>query len=264
MQGKKDFTPRLFYQLSLERLVPDDDFYRKISSTIDFRFLYKATKTYYGTEGNESIDPVVFFKMCMVGYLNSLNSDRALIRFCSNSLNIRLFWGYDLNEELPWHSTISRTRKLFGEEVFLSLFREVLRLCVEKGMVSGRRQAMDSAFIKANASLDSLLEKEVMDDVSAYAEELNEGSEYKVTPERKKRVEQHHAWKQRTRTDTPGYEYRDGKEGHSGDYIQSRLLSNHTHYSPTDPDARISTKPGKPRNLNYLGHVAVDTALTMS
>ena len=197
MQGKKDFTPRLFYQLSLERLVPDDDFYRKISSTIDFRFLYKATKTYYGTEGNESIDPVVFFKMCMVGYLNNLNSDRSLIRFCSNSLNIRLFLGYDLDEELPWHSTISRTRKLFGEEVFLSLFREVLRLCVEKGMVSGRRQAMDSAFIKANASLDSLLEKEVMDDVSAYAEELNEGSEYKVTPERKKRVEQHHAWKPR-------------------------------------------------------------------
>jgi transposase len=88
----------------------------------------------------------------MVGYLNNLTSDRALIKFCANCLNIRLFLGYDLDEELPWHSTISRTRKLFGEEVFLSLFREVLRLCVENGMVSGRRQAMDSAFIKANAS----------------------------------------------------------------------------------------------------------------
>jgi hypothetical protein len=60
MQGKKDFTPRLFYQLSLDSLVPSDDFYRKISRTIDFRFLYKATKGYYGTEGNESmvIEPV--------------------------------------------------------------------------------------------------------------------------------------------------------------------------------------------------------------
>ena len=152
MQGKKAFTPRLFYQLSLAALVPDDGFYRQIDRTIDFRFLYNATEAYYGTEGNESIDPVVFFKICMVGYLNNLNSDRALIRFCSDSLSIRLFLGYDLDEELPWHSTISRTRKLLGKEVFLSLFREVLRLCVEQGMISGRRQAMDSAFIKANAS----------------------------------------------------------------------------------------------------------------
>ena len=61
-----------------------------------------------------------------------------LIRFCSDSLSIRLYLGYDLDEELPWHSTISRTRKLFGEEVFLSLFQEVLRLCCDKGMVSGK------------------------------------------------------------------------------------------------------------------------------
>jgi transposase len=249
MQGKKDFTPRLFYQLSLESLVPADDFYRKISRTIDFRFLYKATEKYYGTEGNESIDPVVFFKMCMVGYLNNLNSDRALIRFCADSLSIRLFLGYDLDEELPWHSTISRTRKLFGEEVFLSLFREVLRLCVEKGMVSGRRQAMDSAFIKANASLDSLVEKEVLDDVEKYAAELNEGSEYKVSAQKKKQVEQRQNSQQSRSTDHPG-----------ADSKNAKFLSNATHYSPTDPDARISTKPGKPRSLNYLGQLSVDTS----
>ena len=72
-------------------------------------------------------------------------------------------------------------------------------------------------------------------------------------------MQQHHDWKQRTRKDTPGYDYKDGKEGHSGDFIQSKLLSNHTHYSPTDPDARISTKPGKPRNMNFLGQLSVDT-----
>ncbi|MFN4081939.1 MAG: transposase, partial [Saprospiraceae bacterium] len=81
---------------------------------------------------------------------------------------------------MPWHSTISRTRQLYGEEVFLSLFQKVLSLCVQKGMVRGKRQAVDSAYIKANASMDSLLEKEIIDDVSQYAHELNEGSEYKV------------------------------------------------------------------------------------
>ena len=249
MQGRKEFTPKLFYHLSLENLVPADDFYRKLNQHIDLHFLYRPTAKYYGTEGQESIDPVVFFKICMIGYLNNLCSDRQLIRFCSNSLNVRLFLGYDLDEDLPWHSTISRTRGLYGEEVFLSLFKEVLRLCVVKGMVSGKRQAMDSAFVKANASMESLLEKEVLDDVEKYAGELNENSEYTVTAHKKKRVEQHHKCKEKHTKNIPG-----------SDDKRAKFLSNHTHYSPADPDARISTKPGKPRNLNFSGQLSVDTS----
>ncbi|MCL2028726.1 MAG: transposase, partial [Bacteroidales bacterium] len=174
---------------------------------------------------------------------------RALIKYCSNCLNIRLFLGYDLDEELPWHSTISRTRGLYGEAVFRSLFKEILRLCVENGMVSGRRQAVDSAFIRANASMASLLEKEVLDDVDTYASELAENSEATVSSEKKKRVEQHHSWKEKQTKHHPG-----------NDSEHAKFLSNHTHYSPTDSDARISTKPGKPRNLNYSGQLAVDTS----
>lgn len=40
----------------------------------------------------------------------------------------------------------------------------------------------------------------------------------------------------------------------------SKYTSNKTHYSPTDPDARISVKPGKARKLNYLSQLTVDTA----
>ena len=159
MQGRKDFTPKLFYQLSLDSLVPQDDFYRKVNEHLELHFLYQATALYYGREGQQSLDSVVFFKILLVGYLNNINSDRALMRYCSDSLSIRLFLGYDLDEELPWHSTLSRTRQLFGEEVFLSLFQKVLSLCVEKGMVRGKRQCVDSAFIKANASMNSLVEK---------------------------------------------------------------------------------------------------------
>ncbi|MDR0305487.1 MAG: transposase [Chitinispirillales bacterium] len=68
----------------------------------------------YGSEGHASVDPVVFFKICMVGYLNNIKSGRALIRFRSDSLSIRLFLGHDLDEALPYHSTISRTRQLYG------------------------------------------------------------------------------------------------------------------------------------------------------
>ena len=118
MQGRKSFHPQLFYQLSLEELVPSDNYYRHLSSQLDLHFLYKATRAYYGKEGQESIDPVVFFKILLVAYLNNINSDRALLRYCADSLSIRLFLGYDLQEELPWHSTISRTRHYMAKRYF--------------------------------------------------------------------------------------------------------------------------------------------------
>jgi len=70
---------------------------------------------------------VVFFKILLVGYLNHINSDRALLRYCSNSLDVRLFLGYELDEDLPWHSTLSRTRQLFGEELYDQMHEKLNR-----------------------------------------------------------------------------------------------------------------------------------------
>ena len=91
MQGRKDIQPKMMYQVNINDLVSDDNFYRLLASTLDLSFLYKATAAYYGTEGQESIDPVVFFKICLVGYLNNVNSDRRLISFCSNCLDVRWY-----------------------------------------------------------------------------------------------------------------------------------------------------------------------------
>jgi len=112
MQGHKKYHPKLMYQVHLHDLVSGDNYYRRLDRAIDFSFLYKLTSKYYGTEGQESIDPVVFFKICLVGYLNNICSDRRLIEYCSDSLAVRLFIRYDLDEKLPWHSTISRTRQM--------------------------------------------------------------------------------------------------------------------------------------------------------
>ena len=259
MQGRKELTPKMLYQVHLQDLIPEYNFYRLLDNAIDFHFLYKATAPYYGQEGQESIDPVVFFKICLVGYLNNLNSDRKLIEYCSNCLDVRLFIRYDIDEALPWHSTISRTRQLYGEEVFLTLFKEVLKLCFSKGMIGGKRQAVDSVFIKANASMDSLVEKEVLEDASAFVDELEENSEFKTTSTRKKLVEQHHEWKKEAYKGMPNAVGKDKIDEH-GNLIRPKYLSNHTHYSPTDTDARVSVKPGKARQLNYFGQIAVDDA----
>src|SRR5690606_36458204 len=218
-----------FVSVNLLDMVPVDNFYRKLLAELDLHFIYRSTQKYYGKEGQESIDPVVFFKILLVGYLNNINSDRQLIAFCSDSLSIRLFLGYDVHEPLPWHSTISRTRSLYGEEVFLDLFKTILKMCVSKGMVRGKRQATDSVFIKPNSSMDSLVEKEVLEDASAFVNEVGEKSEFKSTCTRKKWVERHHARKEEAYKGMPGNGNSERNVG-KGNLIRPKYLSNHTHY----------------------------------
>src|SRR5664279_248797 len=177
MQGKKHYTEQLFKSFQLSQRVPEDNFYRRLKGLLDLQWLYKETKKYYGTDGQQSIDPAVFFKFMLIGYLENLGSDRRIINTVSMRLDMLFFIGYDIDEPLPWHSTLSRTRQLYGDEVFKKLFRQVLKQCIDKGMVAGRRQVMNSVAVKANASMDSLVEKEVLDDGDDYTGELNTNEE---------------------------------------------------------------------------------------
>ncbi len=168
MQGKKDYQEKLFAQFQLSERVPKHNFYRRLKEVLDLDFLYPLTKSYYGESGQKSIAPVVFFKLCLVGYLENIISDRSLIQHSSMRLDILYFLGYDIDEELPWHSTISRTRQLYPESIFEEVFTKILTMCVEKGMVSGHTQTIDSAPVKANASMDSLELKVPKEDLEAH------------------------------------------------------------------------------------------------
>ena len=267
MQGKKEFTPKLFYQTSLEQLVPTDNFYRKLLEVLDLRFLRKKTKKYYGDEGQQSIDPVVFFKICLVGYLNDIISDRKLIDYCSDSLAVRLFLGYDLDEQLPWHSTISRTRQLYEEEVFLEVFQQILSQCISGGLVSGHTQAVDSAFVKANASMDSLELKVPEQELEDYLHQVRHISNadklvHRKAKENRARKEDRiiSADKDKLRDITSRQKKwsKDQDQRPGASNKGSKYTSNKTHYSPVDPDARISVKPGKARKLNYYAQMGVD------
>jgi len=108
----------------------------------------------------------------LVGYLENIISDRQLISHCSMRLDIFYFLGYDIDEELPWHSTISRTRQLFEDSVFEAFFTRVLGICISSGMVSGHTQVIDSAPVKANASMDSLALKVPEQDLVSYLAEV--------------------------------------------------------------------------------------------
>lgn len=246
MQGIKQRSSKLFYQFSLEEAIPADHPYRRIEGALDLRFLYERTRGYYGSDGQKSIDPVVFFKLCLLGYVNNIPGDRGLIRYCSDSLAARWLLGYDIDEALPVHSTLSRTRSLFAREVYEEVFREVLGMCVNAGLVGGTRQVADSALIKANASIDSMQRRVIMEDASAWCRQVSAEN-----------------------PDPPEASLRDaGGDEEPGELASAELpeeqnprrRSNKTHCSDTDPDARLARKPGKPTGMYYHGQVSVDAS----
>uniref|UniRef100_UPI001F36ED8E transposase n=1 Tax=Tenacibaculum ovolyticum TaxID=104270 RepID=UPI001F36ED8E len=79
MQGKKIYQEKLFNNFQLSDRIPKTNFYRRLTSVLDLDYLYTFTKKHYGLSGQKSIDPVVFFKLCLVGYLENIISDRKLI-----------------------------------------------------------------------------------------------------------------------------------------------------------------------------------------
>src|ERR1017187_6158472 len=234
MQGKKDHQEKLFIQFQLSNYVPADNFYRRLKKLLNLDFVYQSTLKHYGKEGQKSIDPVVFMKLMLVGYLENIPSDRRIVSTSGMRMDILYFLGYDLGEGLPWHSTLSRTRKLYGEEQFVTLFKQVLKLCINEGLISGKRQAVDSALIPANASKHSMIERLVMEDASVFTRELNDNIEDEPAPSEKPK---------------------DSKK----DDQDKPAPTNQTHFSPSDPDARLTMKPGKPMNLYYRAQMSVDT-----
>ncbi|WP_051350181.1 IS1182 family transposase [Dyadobacter alkalitolerans] len=267
MQGRKNYSEKLFLSFQLSERIPKDNFYRRLRETLDLQSIYSDTHDLYGRTGNPSIDPVVFrpatrFKLTLTGYLENITSDRKLVEHCSMRMDILYFLGYDIDEQLPWHSTISRTRQLYPAAVFESLFNKVFTLCVDKGMVSGHTQAMDSAPVKANASMESLELKRPFQSIERHFEALDSENQEPVIAATASTVglitaPQHEL----NRVKHVHDKLRKNPVGASGaSHEKAQLFSNKTHYSPNDPDARISVKPGKARKLNYHCSMSVDTA----
>lgn len=89
MQDHNIYQGKLFSFFKLSDNVPKNCFYRRLYDSLDLSFLYSYTKPFYGLCCQESIDLAVFFKICLVGYLENIISDRKLIEHCSLRLNSR-------------------------------------------------------------------------------------------------------------------------------------------------------------------------------
>ncbi len=136
MMGAKirSFAP-LPDDLSLEELVPKDNFYRRLDAMLDLSFVRDLVRDCYASSGRPSVDPVVFFRLQLVMFFEGIRSERQLMEVAADRLSVRWFLGYDLDEPLPDHSSLTHIRERYGLQTFRRFFERIVELCVEAGLV---------------------------------------------------------------------------------------------------------------------------------
>jgi len=92
MQGKKSFDSKIYYNINLDRMVPEDHLLKRLDKLVSFDFVRGMTKSYYSHTGKPSIDPAMLVKMLLIGYLFDIRSERRLVE--EISLNLSIFSDY--------------------------------------------------------------------------------------------------------------------------------------------------------------------------
>jgi transposase len=172
MMGLKERAFAPLVAVSLEELVPQDHFYRHVQKVLDLSFVYDLVRESYAIVGRPSIDPVVFFKLQLVMFFEDIRSERLLMRQVADRLSVRWYVGYDLDEPLPDHSTLSKIRTRYGLEVFRRFFEAIVEQCRQAKLVWGKELYFDATQIEANADLDSLAPRFALEAREAIREHL--------------------------------------------------------------------------------------------
>ena len=222
MGHESESQPKLFfYGFNVEQRVSPNHILRKIKERIDFDFIYDKVKASYGDKGNVSVPPPVILKMMLLLVLYNVRSERELM----NTIPVRLDWlwflGYDIDDEVPNHSVLSKARARWGVSAFKMFFERIVWQCVEAGLVDGKKLFIDTSLIDADASNSSVVD---MHSVKRYLKKSYRCLEQRLAELHEERT-------------TP---------------------ANRRHISTTDPDASVTRHSGGRSKLRYKTHRAVD------
>lgn len=216
---------------------PGNAFYDRLNAILDehqfdHRVEHLCRKFYKNSPyGRPSIAPGVYFRELLIGYFEGLDSERGIAWRTADSLSLRKFLGYALDEETPDHSTISRTRRLYWLETHKAVFRWVVQLLVGEGLISGQTIAIDATTLEANAALKSIVRR---DNGQSYEEYL-------------KGLAQAAGIDNPTREQLARLDRKRKKKG-----------SNEEWKSPSDADARITRMKDGTTHLAHKAEHAVD------
>jgi transposase len=225
MMGHHSRGEALFYYFRLEDQVPENHLLRLIDKHISFEFVRERLKDSYSVNGRPSIDPELLLRILLIGYLYGITSERRLVEELRMHLAWRWFTGLNFDQEIPHHSTFSKNRhgRFQESKLFEQLFEQIVRQCVEVGLVQGKELSVDGSFVEANAAKESRVPREQLAEAAQVHHTIRQ---YLKELEEQNPVEE---------------------PVHEQDQV-----------STTDPDSTYATKGGTPARLGYYDNYLVD------
>lgn len=222
-QGRGQQLKMFYPGLSLERRVRAHHPLRQVKQLVDFDFIYQEVAPTYGVKGNVSVPPPVILKLMLLLVFYNVRSERELMATLPERLDWLWFIDFDLDDDIPDHSVLSKARGRWGTAAFQHFFERIVCQCVAAGLVDGAKIFMDSSLIQADAANNSII------DMSSLKSQLN----------------RHYHELEARLVELPTDRKGNGK-------------LNQTHFSTTDPDASLVSR-GKVRSqLSFKVHRAVD------
>ena len=190
---------------------------------------------HYAAKGRDSIPPGTFFRMVFIGYFEGIDSQRGIAWRCADSLSLKQFLGYAIQDETPDHSSLCRIRWRLPKEVFDEVFQFVLQIVDENKLLDAKTVGVDSTTLEANAAMKSIVRKDTGEHWDAYLKRLAaaEGIELK------------------TKAELIRFDKARNKQG-------QKKVSNDEWESPADPDARIAKMKDGTTHLAYKAEHVVD------
>lgn len=215
---------------------PGHPFYERLNGVLESEgfdgFVEKRCAKFYAAElGRPSLTPGIYFRSLLIGYFEGIGSERGIAWRVADSLALRRFLGIGLEESTPDHSTLSRTRRLLDLETHAEVFGWVLGLLAERGLIVGKRVAIDATTLEANAAMRGIVRRDTGVSYDEFLTDLAKASGI-ATP---------------TREDLARMDRKRKKKG-----------SNKEWKSPVDEDARIAKMKDGRTHLAHKAEHAVD------
>ena len=225
MMGHQARSEALFYYFRLDDQIPETHLLRLIDKHISFEFVRQQLKDRYSATGRPSIDPELLLRILLIGYLYGISSERRLVEELRMHLAWRWFTGLGFDQEVPHHSTFSKNRhgRFQESKLFEQLFEQIVRQCVDVGLVQGKHLSVDGSFIEANAAKESRIPREQLAEAAEVHQTVRQ---YLKEVEEQNPVEE--------------------------------LVHEQGQVSTTDPDSTYATKGGTPARLGYYDNYLVD------
>lgn len=213
-------------------------FYNRLNAVLathrfDARVEQLCRRFYKGPRGHPSLPPGVYFRCLLIGFFEGLDSERGIAWRVADSLSLRRFLGYGVDEQTPDHSTISRTRRLVWLSTHRVVFRWVLRVLKHEGLLRGKTIAIDATTLEANAAMRSIVRRDTGEAYDAYLTRLMAAA----------------GIEEPTREQRARFDRRRKKKG-----------SNREWRHPHDPDARITKMKDGRTHLAHKAEHAVDVS----